>query len=408
MEIINRLKYAMHIIKRGFNFYDSSGNRLSFQDWSSKFIETKHSPIVETSYTTFASEFSKLDFFVYREYDSNGKIKYDDMKYNHLNHLLQLRPNELLTAHDFKYIMAYQYAKYGKAIAVINRDQKGNVYDFTPLDMANYEFGCGYQLSDGKVFLKVRNKRTGKIELMYTGDLIFLRNNPNEIFQGDKSNLDNSTMTLTRLFDTQLNVLMNEMLNSGEIRGIVEVGSATLGGLNQSLLGKDKKITKQEEITDRIKKAGGGVLVLDAGEKWQDMKTPFRTLSVEEQNNLTKMIYSFKGINEKVVNGTADESEMEIYFNKIIAPFSEQFKEEMNYKSLSSQVRSKGTVIDCRRNPFEYISIDKAMNSAYKGAMFTTKNEMRKMVFKFGPIEGGDKLIDNLNFSDKEVNKTDE
>lgn len=103
------------------------------------------------------------------------------------------------------------------------------------------------------------------------------------------------------------------------------------------------------------------------------MKAPFRTMSVDEQNNLTKMIYSFKGINEKVVNGTADESEMEIYFNKIIAPFSEQYKEEMNYKSLNEKERDSGTVIDCRRNPFEYISIDKAMNSAYKGAMFTTK-----------------------------------
>ena len=138
------------------------------------------------------------------------------------------------------------------------------------------------------------------------------------------------------------------------------------------------------------------------------MKAPFRTMSVDEQNNLTKMIYSFKGINEKVVNGTADESEMEIYFNKIIAPFSEQYKEEMNYKSLNEKERDSGTVIDCRRNPFEYISIDKAMNSAYKGAMFTTKNEMRKMVFKFGPLAGGDKLIDNLNFAEKEEQKTDE
>jgi phage portal protein BeeE len=408
MEIIDRLRYAWHVVKRGFNFYDGNGNRITFQDWSSKFIETKHSPIVETAYTTFASEFSKLDFFVYREFLEKDEIKYDDMKNNRLNKLLQLRPNELLTAHDFKYIMAYQYAKYGKAIAVINRDQKGNVYDYTPLDMANYEFGCGYKLNNGKTFLKTRNKTTGKIELMYTGDLIFLRNNPNEIFQGDKSNLDNSTLALTRLFDTQLNVLMNEMLKSGEIRGIVEIGSASLGGLNQSLASKDKKISKQDEITERIKKAGGGVLVLDAGEKWQDMKAPFRTMSVDEQNNLTKMIYSFKGINEKVVNGTANESEMEIYFNKIIAPFSEQYKEEMNYKSLNEKERDSGTVIDCRRNPFEYISIDKAMNSAYKGAMFTTKNEMRKMVFKFGPLAGGDKLIDNLNFVEKEEQKTDE
>ena len=408
MNLINRVRFAWNLVRRGINFVDSNGNRLSWADWSTKFIQTKHSPITETTYTAFANEFSKLDFYAYREYtDKDGKPQYDDLNKDRLNQLLGLRPNPLLTAHDFKFIMAYQYAKYGNAIAVINRDVNGNVFDYTPLDMANYEFGHGYQLDNGKILLKVRNKTSSKIELFVYDDLLFLRQNPNQIFQGDKSNNDNATDTLTRLYDTQLNVLLNEMMQSGEIRGIVEVGSSGVGGLNQALMGTNEKNSKQDEITERIKKANGGVLVLDAGEKWIDMKAPFRTLSVDEQNTLTKMIYSFKGINEKVVNGTANEDEMETYFNKIIAPFAEQFTEEINYKSLTPTARTQGKKIDFRRNPFEYVSITKAIDCAYKGAMYATKNEMRKMLFKFGPLEGGDVLLDNLNFTTKEDNKNE-
>ena len=65
----------------------------------------------------------------------------------------------------------------------------------------------------------------------------------------------------------------------------------------------------------------------------------------------------------------------------------------------------EGKKIDFRRNPFEYVSITKAIDCAYKGAMYATKNEMRKMLFKFGPLEGGDELLDNLNFTTKEGNK---
>lgn len=408
MGLINRIRYAFYNIRRGFKFYDSNDKLMSFQDWSSRFINSKRSPIIENVYKTFASEFSKLDFFVYREYIENEKIKYDQLEKDHLNEVLGLRTNPFLTANDFKYIMAYQYSKYGKAMAVINRDRNGNVQDIVPIDMNNYEFGHGYALENGEIILKARKKTTSKIELFLMKDILFLRENPNDIFNGDRSTLDDSTFTLTRIFDTQLNVLLNEMIQSGEIRGIVKVGSSSLGGLNQSLMGKEKKVSKQDEITERIKKANGGILVLDAGEEWQEIKAPFRTLSKDEQDNLIKYIYSFKGVNEKVINGTANEDEMEVYFNKIIAPFAEKFNEELNYKCLSKTARSQGKKIDCRRNPFEYISITKAMDSAYKGAMFTTKNEMRKMVFKFGPIDGGDVLQENLNFTVKEESNKNE
>lgn len=408
MNLIQRAKIAWNVMKRGFKFYDSSGKGISFEDWSSNFIETKNTPLLESVFTTFASEFSKLDFFVYREYQQGNEPKYDDMKNDHLNYLLQLRTNDYINAHDFKYIMGYQYSKYGKAIAIINRDNNGKVINYVPIDCNQYQFGQGFELINGKIIYKMRNKTTSKIELWPLDDLIIVRSNPNDIFYSDKSNPFDSTNTLTKLMDTQLNVLLNEMLESGEIRGIVEVGEATLGGLNQSLLGTEQKVTKQEELTDRIKKAKGGILVLDAGEKWHDLNKPFRTLSVDEQNSLTKLIYSIKGVNEKVINGTANESEMEIYHNKNIAPFAESFNLELNYRSISDIDRKRGVKIDYRRNPFEYISIDKATNCAYKGAMFTNVNEMRKMLYKFGPISGGDELLKNLNFDMKEDAKKNE
>ena len=70
----------------------------------------------------------------------------------------------------------------------------------------------------------------------------------------------------------------------------------------------------------------------------------------------------------------------------------------MNYKIFNKTSITQGHRIEFFRNPFEYVSTEKAIDIAYKGAMDTTTNERRRMIYKLPPIDEGDILMVNKNF----------
>lgn len=388
--------YELRITKR--NIAWMKDNKLvSFADWLNGAVTVCNTPITEEIYSTIASEFAKIDLGhvidkknVYKRCDSN------------LDYILSERPNALQNKYDFLFTLAYQLYKYGNAICLIKRDRKGNATAFEPIDVTDYEMGNGYQVSETDIYIKMRNKRTNSIELIPYENLVHLRLNPNNIFNGDASGVDGNRVFVD-VIDNALQSLLSELKNNGTVRGVIKIGESGIGYsngfANRALAGKEEKINKQKEIVDRIKATKGGILVLDAGETWQSLDSPFKTVSNAELDQYIDMLLAFNGINKKVVNGTASEDEMEVFFNKTIVPRIEQFISEMNYKVFTKTARSQGNRIEYYRNPFEYVSITKAIDIAYKGMQDTTTNERRRMIYHLPPIDGGDILLTNKNFA---------
>lgn len=380
----------LQVTKRGITIFDKNNNQVGFAEWIKRFTPTKQTPILEMIYNTIATEFAKLDLVIY---DDKGNTIKDIEK------LITLRPNKLMTSRDMMYTVAYQLHKYGNSMLYLNRDAKGKILSIDPMDLSDYEMGYGYEISDELTLIKMKRISTNETLLIDYANVVHLRLNPNDVFMGDKSQQVDTTNTLIKLYDAHLNTLLNEMLQSGEIRGVIQVGTA-LGGLNSSLKSGEGKTKKATEIANRIKQNdNGGILVLDAGEEFHQLASPFKTMSTAEVDKLLQMIYSFKGINQAVIDGTADENQMEIFFNKTISIIIQSFTEEMTYKVLTEQDRLKGFVIDYFRNPFEYVSITKAIQSSYLAGDKMTQNEGRRMILKLPPLPGGDVLLTNKNFT---------
>ena len=389
-------KYVMNITKRGFNFV-KNGQLVSFTDWmgNAKFINS--TPIMEEIYSTIANEFAKLDLRHVILKDNKYKKLNDDLDY-----IVRERPNKFMTAFDFKYIMIYQLLKYGNAVAFINRDRKGNVVSIDPVDVLSLEFGSGFQIAEDLTVFKYKDLKTQNIMLVDYNNLIHLRLNPNNIFGGDFYSGISNNKVITELIDTALATAIRELEDNGTVRGVVSIGKSGFYGsgfANATMAGNEEKVNKQQEIIDRIKQTKGGILVLDAGEEWQSLSSPFSTVSSENIDRYIDMLLQFNGISKKVVNGEATSSQMEVFFTKTIVPRVEQFINEINYKVFSKTARSQGHLIEYYRNPFEYLSIEKAIDVAYKGIQDTTTNERRRMIYKLPPIEGGDELLTNKNFT---------
>lgn len=389
-------KYDVHVSKRGFS-YVKDGQLVGFTDWINGNIYTNTTPIMEEIYNTVASEFAKLDL---RHVISKGdKFELKDDK---LGYLIGERPNPLQSKFEFLYTMMYQLWKYGNAIAFLERDKNGNVVRIDPVNALDYEFGGGYQISEEIAYFKFKNRKTGLIELVDYRNLIHLRANPNDIFYGDLCSSFDNNKVMIDLVDYGLSTLISELKDCGTVRGIIQIGGAATGYARgvatRVMAGQEEKVSKQEEIIERIKKTKGGVLVLDAGEEWKSLGNPFSTASTSDINKYIDMLLQFNGINAKVVNGTATSDAMEVFFYKTIAPRIEQFVSEATYKIFSRTAITQGHKIVYYRNPFEYVPTNVAIDIAYKGAMDTTTNERRRMIYKLPPIEGGDVLMSNKNF----------
>lgn len=386
-------KYELSISKRGMTFLNPSGTPVAFTEWLGNAVMTPTTPIMEEVYSTIANEFAKIDLIHIIDKDGNYK-RVDD----NLNYILSERPNRYQTAFDFKFTMMYQLLKYGNAMAFINRDSKGRAISIDPINVMDYEFGGGYQIDDDLVLYKLRNPKTNSIELVDYRNLIHLRLNPNNIFYGDIFSGISFAKVITDLIDASLGSAIRELQDNGSVRGVITIGSSASGFANATMVNDEAKKSKQAEIINRIKSTKGGILVLDAGEQWQSLSSPFETTSSQDIDKYISMLLQFNGINEKVVNGTATEEEMEVFYNKTVMPRVEQFIAELNYKIFNKTSITQGHRIEFYRNPFEYVSVYKAIDIAYKGAMDTTTNERRRMIYHLPPVENGDILMTNKNF----------
>lgn len=389
---------------------ERTGSSVSFDDWISQFDLNRRTPILENIYDTIATEFSKIDLLLIRDtYEKTAegeKHRYEVLRDHPNSKPLTLRPNMLQTKSELLYTIAYQLHAYRNALVRIVRStetDKNIVLALEPIDCNDYLFGQGYEIG-GTLYLKLKEKKTGKIILLDYGDTIHLRLNPNDIFYGDH-NTGYDLTHFVKIFDENLSSLFKELKSNGKVNGIIEIGGSPISGnFNAALLNNPDKITKQQEVIERIEKSKG-IIVLDSGEKWIELNRTFKTMSTDDINNLMKYLYNFKGINQAVIDGTASEAQMEVFFNKTIMPLIERLMEELNYKYLTQTARSQGQVIDYFKNPFEYMATKDMLSSLYLGAMFFTQNDVRRMAFKLPPVAGGDVLMDNKNFQKKYQNK---
>lgn len=391
-------KYEVSISKRGFSFINPQGQLVGFADWKGEALFTPTTPIMEEVYSTIANEFAKIDLIHVIDKQDEYRRLSDD-----LNYVLSERPNRFQSAFDFKFTMMYQLLKYGNALAFIQRDSKGRAISIDPLNALDYEFGGGFQIAEDLILFKLKNKKTQNLELVDYRNIIHLRLNPNNIFYGDIFGGISFTKVITDLIDASLGSSIKQLQDNGTVRGVITIGKASTGFANAALADDDKKALKQQEIINRIKATKGGVLVLDAGEEWQSLSSPFSTASSEDIDRYISLLLQFNGINKKVVDGTATGDEMEVFYTKTILPRIEQFISELNYKIFNKTSLTQGHRIDYFRNPFEYVSTEKAIDIAYKGAMDTTTNERRRWIYKQPPIENGDILLANKNFEPMET-----
>ena len=113
---------------------------------------------------------------------------------------------------------------------------------------------------------------------------------------------------------------------------------------------------------------------------------------------LTAMLFSQLGITQSILDGTADETTMQNYYNRTIEPIVAAIVDEMKRKFLTKTGRSQKQSIMAFRDPFKMIPTSSLAEMAdkLKRNEILTSNEFRQ---KIGMKPSADPKADELRNS---------
>ena len=177
----------------------------------------------------------------------------------------------------------------------------------------------------------------------------------------------------------KLNLLdvVDEQSSSGKLDLIIQL-PYTLKSESR----KKQAENRRQDIVDQLAGSKYGIAYVDATERITQLNRPIENNLMSQIEYLTSMLYSQLGVNQSVLDGTADEKTMLNYYNRTIEPIASSITDEMKRKFLTKTARSQMQSILFFRDPFKLVPIADLAELADKFTRneILTSNEMRQIM----------------------------
>lgn len=190
--------------------------------------------------------------------------------------------------------------------------------------------------------------------------------------------MNQTNSTLQRLV-RKLNLLdrIDNIIGSNKFDLIIQ-----LPYLTHTQAKKRQAAERRAEIENQLNNAQLGVAYIDATEKVIQLNRPLENTLLAQIKYLREQVLAELGLDESILNGTADEKTMTNYNNRIIVPILLAITEEMNRKFLSKTARSQKHRITYFSDPFRLLPISQVPEFADKMTRneIMTSNEIRGII----------------------------
>lgn len=216
--------------------------------------------------------------------------------------------------------------------------------------------------------------------------------------------MNETNSTLQRLVK-KLNLLdkIDNIIGSNKFDIIIQ-----LPYLTKTDTKKKQASERRQEIENQLNNAQLGVAYIDSTEKVIQLNRPLENTLLGQIEFLTKQVYAQLGLDESILNGTAEERVMTNYNNRIVDPILLAITEEMDRKFLSKTARSQGHKIMYFTDPFRLLPISSVPEVADKLTRneIMSSNEIRQIIgLKPSSDPKADELRNkNLNKANAEIN----
>lgn len=361
-----------------------SGYEAFFSSWGKNVYDSK---VARTAIDRIATHSAKLTP-KHIQNDVNHPIK------GEINHMLQNKPNAIMTTYDFIYKVVSQLYTYNNAFVYIAKDSQGFITGFYPILSYQDEL-----LEDkaGNVYLRFKFVN-GKTYTLRYQELIHLRRFYNEDdFWGSSNRILHTDLETAH---TSSEGIKNAIKMTNSLKGILNYTNAML---------KEEDI--QENRNNFVKDFLGegnhsGIAALDSKATFQEIDMKPITLDDEQLKRVNSNIYDYFGISEEIIRNDYTPEKWNAFFEGVIEPLSIQLGEAFTNAIFGEQAIRDGHRIIFTTHRLQYASLSQKIQMIKVVASYgmITKDEARELL-DLAPIGGeeGEKIIQSLNNIDSSI-----
>lgn len=386
----SRLKHAWNaLFSRDPTVYTTQyGPTYSFKPDRKRYTGDNKRTMISAIFTRFAIDASAIDIRHVR-LDENDRYK-EDIK-SGLNNCLTVEANIDQAGRQFRHDIFASLLDEG-CIAITPVETTINPKESNSYEINTMRTGRIIDWRPKHVQVEVYNERTGRREpVLLPKKMVAIVENPFYAVMNERNS------TLQRL-NRKLALLdaVDEMSSSGKLDLIIQLPYTV-----KTQLQKDRSEQRRKDIENQLSGSKYGIAYADATEKITQLNRPVENNLMKQIEYLTSMLYSQLGINQSVMDCTADEKTMVNYYNNVIEPLVTAVVDAMKRTFLTKAARTQGQSIMSFRNPFKFITATEFAELSDKLTRneIGSSNEMRQIIgWKPSSDPRADQLI-NSNIS---------
>lgn len=258
-------------------------------------------------------------------------------------------------------------------VAIVPVDTTFNPEKTGSYDIQSMRTGKILEWHPSAVRVRVYNEKTGeKEDIVVPKKICAIIENPFYAVMNEPSS------TLQRLV-RKLNLLdvIDEQSSSGKLNMIIQ-----LPYVIKTEARRQQAENRRKDLEDQLANSKYGIAYTDGTEKVTQINRAVENNLMSQIEYLTSMLYSQLGINQAILDGTADEKTMLNFMNNTIEPILIAITEEMNRKFLTKTARTQGQKIMFFDDPFRLIPVNQVAEIADKFTRneIMTSNEVRQKI----------------------------
>lgn len=304
--------------------------------------------------------------------DLDKNERYIGKRNSSLNNCLELEANIDQTGRAFMQDVVMSMLNEG-VVAIVPVETITTPKITNSFDIVSMRTGKILEWYPEHVKVNLYNERTGKREdIVLPKRFVGIVENPLYAVINEPNSVAQRLIRKLALLD-----VVDEQTSSGKLDLIIQ-----LPYVIKSEARRQQADQRRKEIEMQLSGSKYGIAYTDGTEKITQLNRSLENNLLKQIEYLTSMLYSQLGINQAILDGTADEKQMLNYYDHTVEPIVSAIVDEMKRKFLSKTARSQNQSISFFKDPFKLVPVNDIAEIADKFTRneIATSNEIRQVI----------------------------
>lgn len=369
VSIRNRIRNAWNAFQNGERTeYGDYGQSSSYPTYRPRIIRGSDRTIVSSVYNKIAIDVASLNIEHVMLDDQGRYTKTID---SGLNNCLTLEANIDQTSRAFIQDVVMSMLDEGVvAILPVDTDDDASTGSF---DIYTMRVGKIVDWYPRHVKIQAYNDRTGnKEEVIMPKEAVAIIENPLYAVMNEPNSTVQRLIHKLSLLD-----IIDEQSASGKLDLIIQLPYTVKTDMKRK-----QAEQRRQEIESQLIGSRYGIAYIDSTEHVTQLNRSLENNLLKQIESLYNLFYSQLGINQAVMDGTADEQTMLNYENQSIEPIISAIVLEMRRKFLTKTARSQRQSVVYFKDPFRLVPVSQIAEIADKMTRneIMTSNEIRQVI----------------------------